>query len=311
MRYGLVYIAIVCIPLLAVGQTSVKIDIVALADKLPPPPADAKEAYNRSECPDDPSGASCNCDKFYQVLSDELSNISTKLADATSAEDQPMTDKMKKVDAEAVQKKMATMSQDEKMQYAMELSKQMGMGPKVMSPEPPAVTSAIQECTKVNMAMSGDFQKSGDVLKNRAAMNEDREKKHREIVDWQQAEEQKLPQVSGGEMSAPEPKAYRALMLKSADKHLAVEAAYLKNVRSSWQDDLMAYKGRYSTLQQKLVAIHYGDDAKNSQNRRVLLSAQMLMLTPLKDLLDRSKGATNDASGWYAQKLKTEHLETK
>jgi hypothetical protein len=285
-------------------QQMVKVNIVELYDKVPVPPGDAKEAYAR--CDHGPGGTACDPGKFYQSIIQREKDLELRLGETSRQLSQPMTGQMQKGDAEAMQKKMETMSQAEKVQYAMEMSKQMGLGPRALSPEPPEVQAALREYTRANQEVGQDIQKAGDEMRVRQQIDEERHRKHVEIDAWTKTEADKIPQVSGGEMSWPEPKAYHALMVRSAQKHVEVENDYLKTVRKLYQAEMDKGKKRYAILQAKLAAINYGDDAKNIETRKILVGAQSLMMGPLGSLIVLSQDATKQSAEWYARKLEEE-----
>lgn len=58
------------VPMLASGQQFVKVNILDYYDKVPAPPADAKEAYSKAECAGEDVMKYCAVAKLYQSISD-------------------------------------------------------------------------------------------------------------------------------------------------------------------------------------------------------------------------------------------------
>ncbi len=291
----------------AAAQEIPKTNFLELYGQVPAPPADAKEAYARCEHASDLSSPVVDQKKYFQPMADKLAAISKKLEGTAEQLNKPLTDKMKSVDAEAIQKKMKSMSREEQIKYAMELNQQMGLGPKPMAAEGPKVTAALEEYQKITGSAGEDMQKAGEDVQKQMKVQEEREKKHKDVQAWYEAEYAKIPQLSSGEMSYAEPKALHALKMNTADKHLAVENDYLKGVRKAYQDELTKWKTRYSSLQQKLIAIRYGDDAQNVETKKVLVGAQGMMLNAAIALLKMSDEATKGPAQWYARKVQVQN----
>ncbi len=292
------------------AQELPKVNFVELYGQVPAPPADAREAYARCELPRDSHSLAVDPAKYYQPMAEKFEGLSKKLEGISLQLSKPeadkMADKMKGMDAKEMQKKMQSMSQAEKVKFAMEMSQQMGLGQKALTPEPARVNDALQEYSSATGEMSKDIQNAGEQMQTQAKMQEDHEKKHKDVEDWRITEEAKIPLLSSGEMSYREPKALRALMLKTADKHVAVENEHLKNVRAAYQAELDKWKKRYTPLQQKMIAINYGNDARNVETKKILVGGDGLMLGVVGNLLGISKDATKSAADWYARKLKVE-----
>ncbi len=291
----------------APAQEMLKVNIVELFGQVPVPPADAKEAYARCDHGKDPNVVVVNETKYYLPMSEKLKGLGQKLGDITMQLDKPMVDKMKSIDQKEIEKKMKTMSRDEQIKFAMEMTKQMGLAPTAMTAESPAVTAAMEESMNLSQAVGEDMQKAGAEMQSAQKVQADREKKHKDIQDWYYTEYAKIPQLSSGEMSYPEPKALHALKLKTADKHVAVENEYLTGVRKAYQDELAKWKTRYSPMQQKLAAIHYGEDAKNAPTKKTLLGSQSMMVNAATSLLRVSSDATHGPAEWYARKVQAEN----
>jgi hypothetical protein len=307
MVRALIVILLSALPFVASSQDVVKVNILEIAGTIPSPPSDVKDAYSRTAVEkEDPTGGTRNADAFYKPIMDRIDGVSQQIGKAIEVLSKPQMDVAKEIDQKEMQKKFKSMSQEEQMKFAMEMSKKMGMGPKVMARESNAVIDAQQECTKVTQAAGVDVQ---SYQANNAAHEQvikDRDAKHAEIQTWQEDQVSKLPQISYGEMSGPEPKAEYAVLTKAMEKHLAAENEFLKRVQKEWKTAWDKYSARYAPLQEKLAKIHYGEDAKNPETRRQLLSGQQMMVSGTAELVALSRNATDDAAQWWQKKLELE-----
>ncbi len=291
------------------SQEMVKVNIIELYDKVPGPPADVKAAFARAECTGEGVMLNCNTEKFFKPTEQKVDEITERISKVGKVLAQPTVDAMKKVDPEEVKRKLASMSPAEKVKYAMEMNKQMGFT-KALAPEPAAVNAALEEYQNLNQQLAADVQNIMEITKKKVALREQRDKKHQEIGEWEGAEAKKIPLVDGGEAGRfPDPKLSHALRVKAMEKHIAAENEFLKALPKQWNDQLKSEKARYSPLQQKLAAVHYGEDAKNNETKSKLLTGQSMLLGPIIELVDVSKEATDSAVNWWRQKVAVDAQE--
>jgi hypothetical protein len=307
MLRALMVILFLALPFMALGQDVVKINILEIAGKIPPPPADVKDAYARTSVPkEDGTEGSRNADAYFKPVSDRLDAANQQIGKGIEYLSKPQLDAAKEMNSEEMQKKFKSMSQEERIKYAMEMSKKMGLGAHAMVRESDPVMAAQAECMKITQEYSTDIQNASAQYQSREKLESDREAKHREIDQWKVQEENKLPQVNYGEMSGPEPKAEYALLTKVMEKHFAVERDYLKGIQKEWKAAWDKYQARFTPFEGKLETIHYGEDAKNPETRRQLLNGQSLMLSSTSDLVGLSRKATESAAQWWQRKLDLE-----
>ena len=313
MVRALIVILLLALPVVAVGQDVVKVNILEIAGKIPPPPKDVKDAFSRTAEHKEGGGTAVHrdADAYFKPVGDRLEATDQQIQKAVEILSKPQIDAAKEMDQKEMQKKFKSMSQEEQMKMAMEMSKKMGMTPGAMTRESDAVMAAQQECNKITQEISNDIQKAQAGYAARQKMEGDRDAKHKEIETWQEEQEKKLPQVSYGEMGGPEPKAEYALLTKAMQKHLDVENEYLKAVQKEWKETWEKYRTRYSPLQEMLEKIRYGEDAKNPTTRRQLLGGQGSMLSSTADLVGLSRTSTKDAAQWWERKLELEKNKPK
>lgn len=313
MHRALFVLLILALPFVAVGQDVVKVNILELAGKIPTPPRDVKDAFSRTVEVKQDGGMTTHreAEPFYKPVSDQLQATNQKLEKAVEVLSKPQIDAAKQIDEKELQKKFKSMSREEQMKMAMEMSKTMGYGHKVIVPESKDVMAAQEECQAISMAIGQDSQTFQATAQAREKISQDRDAKHDEVKVWQETEVSKLPQINYGEMSGPEPKAEYAVLTKAMDKHLAVENDYLRAMQKEWRTAWDKYNARFGPLQEKLARIHYGEDAKNPETRRQLLTGQSQMLSSSGDLMGLSQTATESAAAWWQRKLDLENNKPK
>lgn len=135
---------------IAFSQSTVKKDLFYLFNKIPPLPANSKEAYGKGIRGGGEGGADGKF--YYQVdLFDPFFAETQKLKMETTKLSGP---NIAGVDnPEELGKKMEKMSEEEKMKVAMEMMKGMQTGPKQIS-ESPEVMNAVSEFSELNSLLA-------------------------------------------------------------------------------------------------------------------------------------------------------------
>lgn len=289
------------------SQAMVRVNMVALADEVPLPPADVNAAWQRLECTEVNMSLRCSADKFFQSVEQELASVKQQLEQLNLTLTAPAPSGIQDINPEEIQKKMATMTPAEQMQFAMQLNEQMGFGPRSLQPEPDEVIAALEAHNELATQISMELMNPSPEYQKRLALAQERQERHQTVDGWFKAEYDKLPQVSFGEAGrGPEPKAEYALRLAALEKHIAAENEYLQALNEFWQQYRDYLKGQYDPFQEKLAAINYGDDVVNVENKRILVGGQGLLLAPAENLAAFSREATDAAAKWWIQKLDLE-----
>lgn len=312
MKTLIFYFLLITLPFQTFGQEMVKVNMVALADKVPAPPADVKAAYLRLVCTEVNMAQQCSADKFYQPATDELSAVKLQLEQLNMALAMPVSSGMQDMNPEEIQTRLASMSPEEQMQFAMQMSEQMGYGARALQPEPDEVIAAIEEHSQLGGQISAELMNPGEKFQKRMSLAMQRENKHQEINAWFKTEYERLPQVSFGEAGrGPDPQAEYASKVASLEKHIAIENEYLQALQQFWPEYREHLKSQYIPFQQKLAAINYGEDVLNPEYKRILAGGQGLLLTPAENLLAFSREVTETAANWWLQKQELERQKPK
>lgn len=288
--------------LAAVGQEMVRVNIIAMYQDITTPPTTVEAAFQRVDCSGEAAVQRCTAEKFYQGDAAKIEQLKQRLQQLTAALSAPSVD-MQNIDPEEIQRKMATMSQEEQIQYAMKLNQQMGLGPRAIPVEPPAVLAAIEEYNRLAAQVSRDLQNSSAIARQRMDMTRQREENHRDIDAWARSEEKKLPQVDLGEVGrGPDPRALHALRVTTIEKHIEAENQFLRKLGEFWPTYIRHWETYYGPFQKMMAAINYGADALNVENKQILVGGQEFTSGPLDDLLAFSREATENAARWELEK---------
>ncbi|MBI5020938.1 MAG: hypothetical protein HZB59_05835 [Ignavibacteriales bacterium] len=288
------------------AQVPVKKDLMPLVDNYPYPPANAKEAFSKVTVTSEYGTLKCGTDKLFEAIDKELKYIE---AEYTAQEKNPSNfmpkgidpNDMKKMADPEMKKKMKSMSKEDKMKMAMEMMKSMP-GAASGEMDPPPVRDALNEWQKIYNDTQNEFNRSVAEQQEEIKLGTEYEKQHNDINEWEQAEIKKLPQISGGEMSAPDPAMLKALNLKAADKHIAAANKRLEQIKTRWQASVDRIKSRYTTFYKKLVAADYASGTKNFSSKKILSDAQMIIFKDIASQVQISRKAYEDAAMWQARK---------
>lgn len=309
MKRSSLFAQLLCLALstLAIGQEMVKVNMLELYGKIPAPPADAKAAHARLVCVTENTMQRCDAEKFYQPINSELAALQQRVEKTLAALAQPSVAAMQQIDPKEMQKKLEKMTQEEKMQFAMQMSQQMA-GMQNIQPESEEVQAAIEEVNTVNSKASDDLINPDETAKKMAQIQSDWRRQQDEIKKWRAAEYEKVPQVGGGPGVGmiKEPKALHALNLNAVAKQLAVENEYLAALLKLWPEELKKRQAIYEPLQQALVTVEYGEAAVNNTFKQMFVQSQASMLTTAAQLIHLSRDASESAGRLWQEKLNLE-----
>jgi hypothetical protein len=288
------------------AQVPVKKDIIQMLEKSPAPPANVKEAFSKVTTNTDNNGSNCSAAKLFEAIDNEVKAVETEYKSqekSITSSGMPglSPENAKKMGDPEMKKKMKGMSKEEKIKMAMEMMKSAPAGGAEM--DPPPVRSALDEWQKIYNDIQNDFQKSAAEQQEETKLNEEYQKSHDEISKWEQAEINKLPQISSGEMSAPDPAKVKQVKLKAADKHIALVNKRLEKIRSDWRASVDRTKIKYTPFYKKLIAANYAADTKNFGSKKVLSDAQIIILKEIGSQIERSRKAWEESASWQARKV--------
>lgn len=292
------------------AQVPVKQDLMLLINQVPPPPASVRDAYAKTNSSKATGVLRSNADKVFESIDREIKSAEGALKkqppDVAAAASGMSPDMMKKMQEPEMKKKMKKMSKEEKMKMAMEMMGSGAVGEPAVVMDPPPIRAALDEWQKIYMSLQPEYVNSGAVVKEEIRIQEEYEKGHAEINDWEKAEIDKLPQISSGEMSAPDPAMVKVVQLKAADRHIAFANRRLGVIRSAWNAYAEKTKSRYGIFYQKLMAADYALDSKNFSTKKTLADAQMMLLTDIGRLVSKSRTAYEESAQWMARRIEIE-----
>lgn len=298
LRIAFLLLAVFCVAS-AQNQRPVKKNLMLYFDKVPVPPSTCKEAHDKSFC--DPNYAGkCDSDTLFNALVWEIVQLQNQISVPPGTE---MGDMVKKMQDPEFQKKMQSMSDEEKMKMAMQMSQAMAPGP--MKPEPASVTAAFKAYSDLNQAEAEAVQSFGVAVQEQQKNAQELEEKHKAVDEWKVEEIKKLPELpSTGEMGGGhDPKLEYKVEMNAWKKHLAIMDEELKKTSKAWADMKTKYKKQYQPFETALEKTHYGDDARNNMSKSSLGSGQTLILGAVQRLVDTSKSQYDEGADWYERML--------
>jgi hypothetical protein len=282
-----------------------------MLENIPPPPATVKDAFAKVIMNNKYGELKCSAEKLFNPIEQDVKGVEAEFA----AQPKPGADSVipgispenaKKMNDPEMKKKMKTMSKEEKMKMAMEMMKSMPPGGPVTEIDSPSVRAAFDEWQKIYNDTQNEFQRSVNEQQEEAALIEEYRKSHSEIDSTETAEIAKLPQISSGEMSAPDPVKVKEVKLKSADRHIAIANKRLKTILPQWRASVDHAKARYTVFYQKLAAANYAVDSKNFSIKKVLADAQLTILVTIGRQIKQSRTAWEESASWQARRVSIE-----
>jgi hypothetical protein len=292
------------------AQEPVKKNLMVLVDQVPPPPSSVRDAYAKTIGSKETGGRTINAGKVFDSIDREIKSVEAALKtqppDVATAASGMSPDMMKKMQDPEMKKKMKKMSKEEKMKTAMEMMDSGAMSQPVVVMDPPPIRAALDEWQKITVSFPTEFKSAEAALKEDTRTQEEYEKGHAEIGHWEKAEIAKLPQISSGEMSAPDPAKMKVVQLKAADRHIAFANRRLWVILSTWRAYAEKTKRRYGVFYQKLLAADYALDSKNFSTKKTLADAQMKILADIGRLISQSRTAYEESSQWMAHRVAIE-----
>jgi hypothetical protein len=294
------------------AQVPVKKDLMPILKQIPPPPMTVQDAFAKVTTRDNSGSVLCSAEKLFQPIEQEVKEVEEEFKaqpkpGAGSAIPGLSPENAKKLDDPEMKKKMKTMSKEEKMKMAMEMMKSVPPGSTVPEIDPPLIRAALNEWQKIYNDTQNEFQRSAAEQQQEAALDEEYKKSHAKIDLWERAEIDKLPQISSGEMSAPDPAKVKVIKLESSEKHIAVANKRLEQIRSQWRASIDHAITKYTVFYQKLIAAEYAAASKNFSTKKVLADAQITILVYIGGQIKLSRNAWEESAAWHVRRRSIEN----
>ncbi len=283
----------------AFAQRPLKENFLPYLNSIIPPPLSCLEAYNKTKC----SEENCSADNLFNELTGKCELKLTQI----NTPDGENNDMVKKMQDPEFQKKMAKMSDAEKMKLGMEMAKQYQSQNNQYVREPESVLAALEEGTQIDKRTGDNMLNANKTAGELSAIQKKYDDKHKKIDDWLNKEIAKLPLIKQKvDIAIQDPAKVKALDLQAADKHIAVENDYLKIAAENWRMDLKKDSENFSKFENLLAETQYGDDAKNKKDRQILASHQSMIIQKALELASRSKDIFEEAAQYILNKKNIE-----
>lgn len=285
------------------AQVPVKRDLMQILEKVPPPPANSREAYAKLTFDESSGSFKCSAARLFESADAALKDVEDAYKAQAKSGNAPLPpgvspDMAKQMQDPEMKKKMKGMSKEEKMKMAMEM---MGSATvPVQEADPPPVQAALAEWQKVYNGLQSEFERGSAEQQEETRIREANTKAHSDINVWEDAEIAKLPRISSGEMSAPDPAKVKVVKLKAVDRHIALADKQLIQLKQSWSASLSRTKSQFTLFHQKLVAADYASASKNFSTLKVLSDGQMMIFNSITFLVQHSRAAYEESGRWLA-----------
>jgi len=289
------------------AQVPIRKDLMQILEKIPPPPATVKDAFAKVIINNKYGELKCSAEKLFNPIEQEVKGVEEEFAAQPKPSAGSIIPGLSSENAKKMgDSEMKTMSKEEKMKMAMEMMKSMPPDGPVTEIDSPSVQAAFAEWQKIYNDTQNEFQRSVNEQQEEAALIEEYRKSHSEVDSSEAAEIAKLPQVSSGEMSAPDPAKVKEIKLKSADKHIAIADKRLKKTLPQWHTSVDHAKTKYAVFCQTLAAANYAADSKNFSTKKVLADAQITILVTIGRQIKQSRTAWEESASWQARRISIE-----
>ena len=294
------------------AQVPVKQDVLKILGEIPAPPATATEAFTRITAGQTtPSGEVsaaalfANAESQLKAAVDAYKSQEAAVKNAVPPGVNP--DMARMAQDPEFKKKMKSMSKEERMKLAMSMmSSAPAPGTTALKPDPPEVQAALAEWQKLAADIQTEFNRGVAFQNAMTAATEADRRVHDEITRWEHSEIAKLPQISSGEMSAPDPVLVKRVRLLGADKHIAAANKRLAVFNKEWAAQRGHVHARYEAFSARLITADYAAASPNFSSQKILSDAQMSMLKDVTAVAQLSRDAYESAASWVAHKLAVE-----
>ncbi|MHB1048962.1 MAG: hypothetical protein ACYC09_02690 [Bacteroidota bacterium] len=293
------------------AQTPVKKDLMNVLTSVPVPPATVKESFGKVGV-NGHDESSCSAEKIFASIEAEIKAFEAEFESRAKssmgmAAPDASSEQAKKMNDPEMKKKMKSMTKEERMQMAMEMMKSApgGTPPK----DPPAVRDALDAWQTIYNDTQNEFQRSANAQAKEIELVEQYQRSHSEVDMWEQTEISTLPQISSGEMSAPDPAKVKEVRLKASEKHIALADKRLKEINARWRSSMDHARERYTVFYGKLIRADYASESKNFSTKKVLADAQMMILKEIRHHADLSRKAWEESASWQVRKMRIEKEE--
>ncbi|OQY70622.1 MAG: hypothetical protein B6D44_15465 [Ignavibacteriales bacterium UTCHB2] len=276
------------------AQRPVKEDFIPYFSQILPPPQNCLEAFNKMKCTVD----NCNADNLFDALIKKCDDKNAEITAPTGS----VGDMMKELQDPEFQKKLDKMSDEEKTAWAMKISQQYQPQSTHFVPEPENVNDALDECSNIDDRISQDLENLNQLSSKNAEFIKKYDDMHLKIDNKLKKELEKVPMVTKGEVSFPNPEIVKSLKLAAADEHIAVENEYLKAEDENWKKELQDSRNNLTKFENLLAKTHYGDDAKNEISKQTLASHQSMIVSSVISLAKKSKYIFENAAKYIVNK---------
>jgi hypothetical protein len=281
----------------ATAQGPGQVDILALNDRVPRPPATLEEAYGRADCA---AGRRCSVDRTFARMRAEFENLEQRLHRYmhASSEQGPFAG----MDPDALRRRIEAMSMEERIRFARELSRETHP---VESPAVRAAMATLDELAErqfeLTQRASARAERSleSEIIEMRMRLRD----RHEEIDRWLYDELMRIGEPTPDQDPTPFAERGRTARLEAMRRHVAAEEEHLGAVRRMWDEELAGRRALFTPVQRALVAVRYGEDVAGPATRQRFVGTQLQLLGYATRLLEISSAESLHGAAWWFRKL--------
>lgn len=295
----------------AQAQSPVRHDVLKALSEIPAPPTTVQAAYDSVSVDLTAGLQSISAARIFAAVEGRLKAAeddykaqepASPAEAAAAAIPQGMSADMARMASDPeLREKMKSMSKEERKRMALAMaSSAMAGGAPTVAPEPPEVQAAAAAWQKLALDAQAEFERGVERQKAALAAGEADRAEHEKVEQWEREALAALPQISSGEMSAPDPAAVKAVRLEAAEMHLAAAQQRLDAFRKGWPGVRDHVQERYGDFHAKLVACDYASGAQNFATRKILSDGQMTLLKEIAADAQSVRDEFEAAARWVA-----------
>jgi hypothetical protein len=290
--------------------------LIPYFSKVPAPPASVNEAFKMGAY--DANTHTFTSPAYLTEFRAKLSGIQEDIQVSSamlSMNVGPSTDAQMKLAAQmqdpAFKKKLESMTQQEKMEFAMKMQQAMAAGSTPVQPEDEDVADAINEIAEIttNLNMNYGLMNFENSINGKHGAYSEKIKEHRlKMQEWEMAEVKKLPNLPQkmGMSAGKDPQKIKNIKLASITKQIEFMDQQLKAFSVEWNKYLQAIRPVLTKADQKFAQIGYYKRVRNNAFKNTLMAHQGSLLSYVQTMAEITDLVIKDSGELQALKLKVE-----
>jgi hypothetical protein len=290
--------------------------LIPYFSKVPAPPASVSEGFKMGvyDASSDSFTSPVYLTEFRQKLAKIQQDIQMTGA-VLNMNAGPSTDAQAKLAAQmqdpAFQKKLESMSQQEKMEFAMKMQQTLAEGSTPVQAEDEDVADVINDIAEITTNLNtthGLMNFENSINGKHGVYSQKMQEYHLKMQEWEMAEVKKLPNLpqTATRSAGKDPQKIKNIKLASVDKQIAFMDQQLKAFAVEWINYQKAIRPELTKADQKFAQIGYYKRVRNNAFKQSLMGHQGALLSYVQTMADIADLLIKETGDLYALKLKIE-----